>query len=58
VDISFEGDIVQHTFVTADTPKEEDDKEVESATKEYMMINTVWGNCKVYTRNKLADFKE
>jgi hypothetical protein len=42
VDMSLEGDIIQHMFVTADMPEVEDDKEVENTTKEYVMINTVW----------------
>jgi hypothetical protein len=53
VDMSLEGDIIQHMFVTADTPEEEDDKEVENATKEYVMINTVQENLKKYTRHKI-----
>ncbi len=53
VDMSLKGDIIQHMFVTADMPEEEDDKEVENATKEYVMINTVQGNLEGYTRHKI-----
>ncbi len=53
MDMSLEGDITQHMFVTADTPEEEDDEEVEDATKEYVMINTVQGNCKGYMRHEI-----
>ncbi len=53
VDMSLEGDIIQHMFVTADTPEEEDDKEVENATNEYMMINTVQGNLEGYMRHEI-----
>jgi hypothetical protein len=53
VDMSLEGDIIQDMFVTADTPEEEDNKEVENATKEYVMINTVRGNLEHYTRQEI-----
>ncbi len=53
VDMSLEGDIIQHMFVTADMPEEEDDEEVENATEEYVMINTVQGNLEGYTRQKI-----
>ena len=38
VDVSVEGDVVQHMLVTADISEEEYDKEVESVTKECMMV--------------------
>ncbi len=53
VDMSLKGDIIQHMFVTADMPEEEDDEEVENATKEYVMINTVRGNLKGYMRHEI-----
>ncbi len=53
VDMSLKGDIIQHMFVTADTPEEEDNEEVENATEEYVMINTVQGNLEGYTRHKI-----
>jgi hypothetical protein len=49
VDVSVEGDVVQHMLMTADISEEEYDKEVESATKECMMVATVRGNLKGYT---------
>jgi hypothetical protein len=42
VDVSVEGDVVQHMLMTADMPGGEDDKEC-------MMITTVWGNLEGYT---------
>ncbi len=53
VDMSIKGEITQHMFVTASTPEEEDNKEVENATEEYVMINTVCGNLKGYTRHEI-----
>ena len=40
VDVSVEGDVVQHMLVTADISQEEYDKEAESDTKKCMMVTT------------------
>ena len=58
VDVSVEGDVVQHMLVTADISEEECDKEAESVTKECMMVNTVQGNLEGYTRNEIEKAKE
>jgi hypothetical protein len=58
VDVSVEGDVVQHMLVTADMSEEEYDKEAESVTKECMMVTTVRGNLKGYTRHKIEKAKE
>ncbi len=55
MDVSVEGDVVQHMLVTADMSGGEDDKDIESATKECMMVTTVWGNLEGYTRHKTRD---
>jgi hypothetical protein len=53
-------DVVQHMLVTANISKEaeEYDKEGESVTKECMMVTTVRGNLKGYTRHKIGKAKE
>jgi hypothetical protein len=58
VDMSVEGDVVQHMLVTADMPKEKDDKEIKSANKECMMVTTVLRNLKGYTRHKIEKAQE
>ncbi len=58
VDVSVEGDVVEHMLVTADISKEEYDKEAESVTKECMMVTTVWGNLKGYTWHDIKKAKE
>jgi len=55
VDVSVEGDVVQHMLVTADMSGGEDDNDIESATKECMMVTTVRGNLEGYTRHKTRD---
>ena len=58
VDVSAEGDVVQHMLVTADISEEDYDKETESVTKECMMVTTVWGNLEGYTRHEIEKAKE
>jgi hypothetical protein len=58
VDVSVEGDVIQHMLVTADISEEEYDKEAESVTKECMMVTTVWGNLEGDTRHKIEKAKE
>ena len=58
VDVSVEGEVVQHMLVTANISEEEYDKEVESATMECMMVTTVWENLEGYTRHKIEKAKE
>jgi len=58
VDVSVEGEVIQHMLVTAGISEEEYDKEVESATMECMMVTTVWENLKGYTRHKIEKAKE
>ena len=58
VDVSVEGDVVQHMLVTADMSEEEYDKEAESVTKECMMVTTVRGNLEGYTRHEIEKAKE
>ena len=41
-------------LVTADISEEGYDKEAESATKECMMVTTVWGNLKGHTRHEVG----
>jgi hypothetical protein len=58
VDVSVEGDVVQHMLVTADISEEECDKEAERVTKECMMVTTVRGNLEGYTRHEIEKAKE
>jgi hypothetical protein len=58
VDVSVEGDVVQHMLVTADMPKGKDNKEIESANKECMMITTVGRNFEGYTRHEIEKAQE
>jgi hypothetical protein len=58
VDVSVEGDVIQHMLVTADISEEEYDKEAESATEECMMVTTVRGNLEGYTRHEIEKAKE
>jgi hypothetical protein len=58
VDVSVDEDVIQHMLVTADMSKGKDDKEIESANKACMMVNTVWGNLKGYTRHKIEKAQE
>jgi len=58
VDVTLEGDVVQHMLVTADISEEEYDKEAESVTKECIMVTMVWGNLEGYTRHKIEKAKE
>jgi hypothetical protein len=58
VDVSVEGNVVQHMLVTADMSKGKKDKEIESAIKECMMVNMVWGNLKGYTRHEIKKAQE
>jgi hypothetical protein len=53
-----EGDVVKHMLVTADMSEEGYDKEVESATKECMMVTMVWGNLEGYTRHEIEKAQE
>ena len=63
VDVSVEGDVVQHMLVTADVYKGKNEEEIESANKECMMVTTVRGNLegtqdmKLRRPTKLEDFK-
>jgi hypothetical protein len=41
VDVSVDVDVVQHMLVTANMSKRKDNKEIESANKECMMVTTV-----------------
>jgi hypothetical protein len=58
VDVSVEGDVVQHMLVTTGMSKGEDDKEIESVTKEYMMVTTVRGNLEGCTRHEIEKAQE
>ena len=58
MDVSVEGDVVQHMLVTANMSKGEDVKEIESANKECMMVTTVWGNLEGYTRHEIETAQE
>jgi hypothetical protein len=58
VDVSVEGDVVQHMLVTANISEEDYDKEAESATKECMMVTTAQGNLEGYTRHEIKKAKE
>ena len=44
--------------MTADMSEEEYDKEVESATKECMMVTMVWGHLEGYTRHEIEKAQE
>jgi hypothetical protein len=55
---SVERDVIQHMLVTADIPGGEDDKEIESATKECMMVTMVWVNLEGYTRHEIEKAQE
>ena len=58
VDVSVVGGAIQHMLMTANISEEEYDKEVESATKECMMVTTVWGHLEGYTRHEIEKAKE
>ena len=58
VDVSVEGDVVQHMLVAANISEEEYDKEAESATKECMMVTTVRGNLEGCTRHEIEKAEE
>ena len=58
VDVSVEGDVVQHMLVTAKMSEEDYDKEIESATKEFMMVTMVQGNLEGYTRHMIEKAQE
>jgi hypothetical protein len=59
IDVSVEGDVVQHMLVAADISEEEEyDREAKSATKECMMVTTVRGNLEGYTRHEIEKAKE
>jgi hypothetical protein len=58
MDVSVEGDVVQHMLVTADVSKGKDKEEIESANKECMMVTMVRGNLKGYTRYEIEKAQE
>ncbi len=58
VDVSVEGDVVQHMLVTADASKGKDKEEIESVNKECMMVTTVRGNLEGHTRHEIEKAHE
>jgi len=53
VDMSVEGDVIQHMLVTADVSKEKGKEEIESANEECMMVTMVQGNLEGHTRHEI-----